>query len=261
MADSYAVRYRFFREEAAMNRLDHDEVRLRVQAAPELLYDLVCDIPRTPQWSPEVVACRWLDGAAGAVPGARFSARNKRRWFTWSNKPVVETAERGSEFAITRTEPGGGTIRWFYRFDPGPDGTMTELGYQVLRPVPLFLHLILRAVFGGARPARRLAPEHDHQPAPTSRNRRTPGPAGTHHQPRLRHPGPRCRQTAGPVPVMSSGVPARRPALTTGPSGKAPGGANVGDHENERFGTRQATLLGTRPGLARCRWSQLRPAS
>ena len=131
-----------------MHRLDHDEVRRRIQAAPELLYDLVSDVPRTPEWSPEVISCRWLDGAAGAAPGARFSARNKRRWFAWSNKPVVETAERSREFAVTRTEPGGGTIRWFYRFEPGPDGTTTELGYQVLKPVPVFLHLILRALFG-----------------------------------------------------------------------------------------------------------------
>jgi len=131
-----------------MNRLDHDQVRLRIQAPPELLYDMVSDVPRTPEWSPEVISCRWLDGAAGAVPGARFSARNKRRWAAWSNKPVVETAERGQEFAFTRTEPGGGTIRWFYRFEPGPGGTTAELGYQVLRPVPVFLHLSLRALFG-----------------------------------------------------------------------------------------------------------------
>src|SRR6516165_382027 len=98
-----------------MNRLDHDEVRLRIQAPPELLYDLVSDVPRTPEWSPEVISCRWLDGAADAVPGARFSARNKRRWAAWSNKPVVETAERG---------------------------------HQVLKPVPVFLHLSLRALLG-----------------------------------------------------------------------------------------------------------------
>ena len=131
-----------------MNRLDHDEVRLTIQAPPELLYDLVSDVPRTPEWSPEVISSRWLDGATGAAPGARFSARNKRRWFAWSNKPVVETAEPGREFAFTRTEPGGGTIRWFYRFEPGSDGTATQHGYQVLRPVPVSLHLVLRALFG-----------------------------------------------------------------------------------------------------------------
>jgi hypothetical protein len=131
-----------------MNRLDHDEVRLRIRAAPEVLYDLVSDVRRTPEWSPEVISCRWLDAADGAVPGARFSARNKRRWLTWSNRPRVETADRGREFAITRTEPGGGSIRWFYRFTPDPEGTVVVLGYRVLKPVPVGLHLMLRAFFG-----------------------------------------------------------------------------------------------------------------
>jgi len=131
-----------------VKRLDHDEVRLRVDATPELLYDLVSDVPRTPQWSPEVISCRWLDAAGGAVPGAKFTARNKKRWLTWSNRPVVQTADRGREFAITRTEPGGGTIRWFYRFAPDAGGTMAVLGYRVLKPVPVGLHIILRAFFG-----------------------------------------------------------------------------------------------------------------
>jgi polyketide cyclase/dehydrase/lipid transport protein len=45
-----------------MNRLGHDEVRLAIDATPEWLYDLVSDVPRTPEWSPEVIACQWLDG-------------------------------------------------------------------------------------------------------------------------------------------------------------------------------------------------------
>jgi hypothetical protein len=95
-----------------------------------------------------VVSCHWLGGQASAVVGARFSARNRRRWFRWSNKPVVETAERGKQFAITRTERGAGTIRWFYRFQPAPGGAEVELGYRVIRPVPVSLHLTLRALFG-----------------------------------------------------------------------------------------------------------------
>ena len=119
-----------------MKRLDHDEVRLRVDAAPELLYDLVSDVPRTPEWSPEVISCRWLDAAGGAVPGARFSARNKKRWLTWSNQPVVQAADRGRDFAITRTERGGGTIRWFYRFAPDAVQDGTTLNQE--RPLTRF---------------------------------------------------------------------------------------------------------------------------
>lgn len=131
-----------------MNRLDRDEVRLHVDATPEMVYDLVSDVPRTPEWSPEVISCRWLDGATRAVPGARFSARNKKKWFAWTNRPVVERAERGREFAISRTEHGGGTIRWYYRFEPDGGGTTTVLGYQVTEPVPRTLHVILRALLG-----------------------------------------------------------------------------------------------------------------
>jgi hypothetical protein len=131
-----------------MNRLDRDEVRLRVDATPEMVYDLVSDVTRTPEWSPEVISCRWLGGATSAVPGARFSARNKKKWFAWSNRPVVETAERAREFAITRTEPGGGTIRWYYRLEPAGGGTTVVLGYQVLKPVPRKLHVMVRILLG-----------------------------------------------------------------------------------------------------------------
>jgi hypothetical protein len=131
-----------------VKRLDRDEVRLHIGTTPDLLYALVANVPRTPEWSPEVISCRWLGAADAAVPGARFTARNKKRWLTWSNRPVVEIADRGQEFAFTRTEPGGGTIRWYYRFEPEATGTMTTLGYQVLKPVPIGLHVILRAFFG-----------------------------------------------------------------------------------------------------------------
>lgn len=131
-----------------MQRLSHDRVTRRVDAGPGQIYDLVSDVTKTPQWSPEVIECHWLEGATGAAPGARFQARNQRRWFTWSNKPVVETADRGREFAITRTEPGGGTIRWSYQLQPDEHGTTVVHGYQVLRPVPIALHLILRLFLG-----------------------------------------------------------------------------------------------------------------
>lgn len=133
-----------------MKRLTHDGVSGSVAADPKRVYDLVSDVTRTREWSPEVIECRWLDGATGPQAGARFVARNRRRWFTWSNRPVVEVADPGREFTISRTEPGGGTIRWSYRLEPGPSGGGTNVGlsYQVVRPVPVGLHLVLRVLFG-----------------------------------------------------------------------------------------------------------------
>jgi hypothetical protein len=131
-----------------MNRLDHDEARLHIDTDPGLLYNLVSDVTRTPEWSPEVISCAWLGDATGAEVGARFTARNRRRWFSWSNEPVVEVADRGREFSVTRTERGGGSIRWSYRFAPDAAGTSVVLSYQVLRPVPVGLHVILRVLLG-----------------------------------------------------------------------------------------------------------------
>jgi hypothetical protein len=131
-----------------MDRLTRDEVRRHVAAPPDEVYALVSDVTRTPQWSPEVVECRWLDGATGPAVGARFTARNRKRWFAWSNEPVVEVADPGREFAVSRTEPGGGTVRWSFRMRP--DGTGTELteAYEVVRPVPIGLHIALRLLLG-----------------------------------------------------------------------------------------------------------------
>jgi len=131
-----------------MKSLDRDDATLYVEADASVLYDLVSDVTRTPEWSPEVISCAWLDGADRATVGARFAARNRRRWLTWSNRPVVETADPGRQFAITRAEPVGGTIRWSYRFVPNDVGTTVTLSYDVLRPESAVLHLTLRLFFG-----------------------------------------------------------------------------------------------------------------
>jgi ribosome-associated toxin RatA of RatAB toxin-antitoxin module len=45
-----------------MQTLDRDELSIHVDASARELYALVSDVTRTPQFSPEVVECVWLDG-------------------------------------------------------------------------------------------------------------------------------------------------------------------------------------------------------
>jgi hypothetical protein len=131
-----------------MHRLDHDEVSAVLPANPATVFRVISDVTRTPEWSPQVVACQWLDGATTAVPGARFTAHNRLRWFNWANTPVVTTVEPDRTFAISRTERGGGTMEWTYQIQPHPDGSRVTLSYQVTSPVPLMLHIILRVLLG-----------------------------------------------------------------------------------------------------------------
>lgn len=116
--------------------LDHDSISLRMQATPEHVYALVSDVTRTPEFSPEILECTWLDGATGPAVGARFKARNKvANRPAWHNKPVVTAAEPGRRFSFARTEPFGGTVEWTYTFEPNSDGTLVTESYAVTKPL------------------------------------------------------------------------------------------------------------------------------
>ncbi len=132
-----------------MQTLDHDELETTVAAPPEVVYDLVADVTRTPEFSPEVMSCRWLDGANGPAVGARFEAVNvSTAGKRWKNRPVVTVAERGREFAFARTEPLAGTVAWRYRFEPVDGGTRVVESYQVERPVTRLGWFVIERVFG-----------------------------------------------------------------------------------------------------------------
>jgi ribosome-associated toxin RatA of RatAB toxin-antitoxin module len=133
-----------------MQTLDRGEVETTVAAPPETVYALVADVTRMPEFSPELVGCRWLDGATGPAVGARFEAVNStaagRRW---KNRPVMTVAEPGREVAWTRTERFAGTLTWRYRFEPVDGGTRVVESYEVERPVSrlgwFFIEKVYRA--------------------------------------------------------------------------------------------------------------------
>ena len=114
--------------------LDHDSVSLRMEAPPLDVYAVVADVTRTPEFSPEILECAWLDGATGPAVGARFKARNKvPNRPSWTNRPVVTVAEPPRQFSFARTEPFGGTVEWTYRFEPDGAGTLVTESYTVTR--------------------------------------------------------------------------------------------------------------------------------
>ena len=129
--------------------LDHDTVSLHIAAPPAAIYELVADVTRTPEFSPEIVECTWLDGATGPAVGARFKARNKMpNRPTFSNKPEVTVVEPDRAFAFARTEPFGGTVEWRYDFTPDGDGTLVTETYRVTKPVSRFGWFIIGTLFG-----------------------------------------------------------------------------------------------------------------
>jgi hypothetical protein len=107
-----------------VNKGTTGEARVHVNAPPERLYEIVSDITRMGQWSPETVRCRWLDGATNPAVGARFKGVNRRGLLRWSTKSRVVAAESPTEFAFITGLLGRGRdmTKWRYRFEPAPEG-------------------------------------------------------------------------------------------------------------------------------------------
>jgi uncharacterized protein YndB with AHSA1/START domain len=104
------------------------EATVRIEATPEAVYDLVADITRMPEWSPETYKADWRPGWSSAVPGARFRGWNKMGVLRWFTDPVIDVAERGRELAFTTTVFGKGRVTtWRYRFEPTADGAGTDV--------------------------------------------------------------------------------------------------------------------------------------
>jgi uncharacterized protein YndB with AHSA1/START domain len=103
----------------------HDSVTVHIAAPPERVWDLVSDVTRIGEFSPETFEAEWLEGATGPAVGAKFRGHVKRNgkgpvyWVTCT----VLVSEPGREFTFGtagRSEP---LNVWSYRLEPNGDGT------------------------------------------------------------------------------------------------------------------------------------------
>lgn len=114
--------------------LRHDSGETVIKAPPETVYDLVSDLPRMGEWSPECQRVEWLDGSTEAIVGATFIGHNvggPRKWMKWSRRGRVLAADRGREFTFATEEGGRESTEWRYRFEPTNDGTRVVESYTV----------------------------------------------------------------------------------------------------------------------------------
>jgi hypothetical protein len=109
------------------------EARIEIDAAPLAVYELVSDISRMGQWSPECYRCEWLDGATTAAIGAKFRGHNRLGKVRWTTDAIVTTADPGQEFAFTTLyKDGREETLWHYKFHHLAAGTEVIESYQFL---------------------------------------------------------------------------------------------------------------------------------
>ena len=103
------------------------QVSTRIDATPEAVYDIVSNIKRMGELSPECYRCEWIDGATGAAEGAKFRGWNKALGFVkWSTTSEVMVADRGKEFTFRTPQ----TV-WSYTFAELDGATIVTEGFEV----------------------------------------------------------------------------------------------------------------------------------
>jgi hypothetical protein len=100
---------------------------IEIRGTPQVVWELVSDITRMGEWSPECFAAEWADGACGPAAGARFHGHNRRGDIQWDEPCVVTDCEPGRVFAFDVPPDSPVATRWRFEIAPGAHGvTLTE---------------------------------------------------------------------------------------------------------------------------------------
>jgi uncharacterized protein YndB with AHSA1/START domain len=91
---------------------------------PQKVYELISDVTRMAQWSPESAGGQWLTGEPGTV-GSTFRGDNRRPWMKWSTICTVIAADPGKRFAFTVQASGRPVATW--EFDIAPRAVGCEV--------------------------------------------------------------------------------------------------------------------------------------
>ena len=111
--------------------------QVEVAAAPQRVWEVLTDLRRMPEWSPELVRMVPLK-RGGLRVGQWYLGLNRRRWAVWPTRNVVSVLEPRRTLAWDTTSSGA---RWIYQVEPDGDGSRVRLE----RPVPARLTWLSRA--------------------------------------------------------------------------------------------------------------------
>lgn len=93
-----------------------------INAPAERVWEMVSDVTRMGEWSPENEGAKWLGGATGPTPGAKFRGVNRIGKRTWKTEAVVIDAEPGRRFSFRVYAAGLKIAEWTYAFESIPTG-------------------------------------------------------------------------------------------------------------------------------------------
>jgi hypothetical protein len=127
------------------------EVSLWMDAAPAEVWDLVSDVTRIGEFSPETFEARWRRGSDGPEVGARFKGHVKRNGVGptyWSPCTVtVCEPERVFEFSVGTEDVA--VNNWGYRLEAKDGGTLVSEYFRLEPRLPLRIYWTLLGALRG----------------------------------------------------------------------------------------------------------------
>jgi uncharacterized protein YndB with AHSA1/START domain len=113
-------------------------VTVHMAASADRVWELISDVTRIGEFSPETFEAEWVGGATGPEAGAQFRGHVKRNGkgpVYWTTCTVV-ACEPDRVFAFGVGKPGKALNTWRYELEPTADGTDVTESFE-LTPLPL----------------------------------------------------------------------------------------------------------------------------
>jgi hypothetical protein len=122
-------------------------VTVHMAAPADRVWDLVSDVTRIGEFSPETFEAEWLDDATGPAVGARFRGhvrRNARGPVYWT-VCTVTACDPGRQFGFAVAGPGDRILNtWEYQLAPGAGGgTDVTESFELPSTLPTRLYWLI----------------------------------------------------------------------------------------------------------------------
>ncbi|EHB47713.1 Polyketide cyclase/dehydrase [Mycolicibacterium rhodesiae JS60] len=128
-------------------------VTVRMAAPADKIWNLITDITRTGEFSPEVFESEWLDGATGPALGAKFRGhvrRNEIGPVYWTTCRVT-ACEPGREFGFAVLAGDRALNNWHYRLDAQGDSTDVTESFRLNKSPAMQLFWMFGGYLRGRR--------------------------------------------------------------------------------------------------------------
>ena len=112
---------------------EESSASIEIDAAPDAVWQLVADITRMGEWSPECWKAEWESGSSGPAVGAFFHGWNRAGTHEWDAPCIVTACEPGKVFQFQ--VPVEGDVVTVWRFDVAASGEGTTLTESFVAPM------------------------------------------------------------------------------------------------------------------------------